>query len=199
MTDHYFNSEPTVADRRSTVNTHIWSRDYEFTTASGVFAREGLDKATGILLAASTTPVGKQTILDLGCGWGPIACAIAVEDPDATVYAVDTNERALDLVRVNAERAGVAERVIASLPDGVPQDIDFDSIWSNPPIRVGKQSLHELLLRWLPRLAPDGSARLVVGKNLGSDSLQSWLIEQGWPTKRETSVKGFRVLRVKRS
>ncbi|MBK5216275.1 MAG: methyltransferase [Propionibacteriales bacterium] len=181
------------------MNTHIWSRDYEFTTASGVFAREGLDKATGILLAASTTPVGKQTILDLGCGWGPIACAIAVEDPDATVYAVDTNERALDLVRVNAERAGVAERVIASLPDGVPQDIDFDSIWSNPPIRVGKQSLHELLLRWLPRLAPDGSARLVVGKNLGSDSLQSWLIEQGWPTKRETSVKGFRVLRVERS
>ena len=198
MTDHYFNAKPTVADRRSTVKAHIWSRDYEFTTASGVFAREGLDKATAILLSVSTPPSGKQTILDLGCGWGPIACAIAAEGPETTVFAVDTNERALDLVRMNAERAGVAGQVIACMPDGVPADISFDSIWSNPPIRIGKRALHELLLLWLPRLAPDGSARLVVGKNLGSDSLQSWLIEQGWTAKRETSIKGFRVLSVKR-
>jgi len=199
MTDHYFNAKPTVADKRTTVEARIWSRDYEFTTASGVFARERLDKATAILLSASTPPSGKHTILDLGCGWGPIACAIAAEGPETTVFAVDTNERALDLVRVNAERAGVAERVIACLPDGVPADISFDAMWSNPPIRIGKQALHELLLLWLPRLAPDGSARLVVGKNLGSDSLQSWLIEQGWATKRETSINGFRVLSVKRS
>lgn len=199
MTDHYFNAEPTVADRRSTVKAHIWSRDYEFTTASGVFSREGLDKGTRVLLDASTPPSGKQTILDLGCGWGPIACAIAAEGPETTVFAVDTNERALGLVRMNAERAGIAERVIACLPDGVPQKIDFDAIWSNPPIRIGKRALHELLLHWLPRLTPDGSARLVVGKNLGSDSLQCWLNDQGWLSTRETSVKGFRVLRVVRS
>jgi 16S rRNA G1207 methylase RsmC len=80
----------------------------------------------------------------------------------------------------------------------VPEDVAFDAIWSNPPIRVGKQALHALLVRWLARLADGGRAHLVVGKNLGSDSLQRWLTEQGWPTERMASERGFRVLRVER-
>lgn len=193
MNDHYFSAEPEVPDARANVNTCIWGRDFEFTTASGVFAREGLDKATRVLLDHSTPPAA-ATVLDLGCGWGPIACAIAAAKPEVLVYAVDTNERALDLTRSNAGKARVTGRVRVSLPDGVPADVMFDAIWSNPPIRIGKVALHELLLRWLPRLRSGGTARLVVGKNLGSDSLQSWLIEQGWPTVREASVKGFRIL-----
>lgn len=167
-----------------------------FTTSSGVFAQDGLDKATAVFLQHSTPPSG-GTILDLGCGWGPIACAIAAAAPDATVWAVDTNERAVDLTRTNAERLGVDVHV--TLPEDVPPDVVFDEIWSNPPIRIGKAALHELLLQWLPRLAPDGSARLVVAKNLGADSLQGWLGDQGWPTERVASAKGFRILRVARS
>lgn len=166
-----------------------------FTTSSGVFAQDGLDKATAVFLQHSTPPSG-GTILDLGCGWGPIACAIAAAATPATVWAVDTNERALDLTRTNAERLGVT--VNAVLPDDVPADIVFDEIWSNPPIRIGKAALHELMLTWLPRLTPDGSARLVVAKNLGADSLQGWLNAQGWPTERLASLKGFRILRVTR-
>ena len=74
----------------------------------------------------------------------------------------------------------------------------YDEIWSNPPIRVGKQVLHDLLLTWLPRLAPGGRAVMVVGKNLGADSLQRWLGEQGWPTTRLASAKGFRILETRR-
>lgn len=196
MNDQYFSGQPRVADRRHDVSATIWGREYEFSTASGVFAREGLDKATAVLLESSAPPTGARTILDVGAGWGPIACALATELPEATVYAVDTNQRALDLTGMNAARAGVADRVCAVLPDDVPADMIFDAIWSNPPIRIGKAALHDLLLHWLPRLRPGGSARLVVGKNLGSDSLQQWLIDQGWPTVRETSAKGFRVLRV---
>lgn len=199
MTDHYFNAEPSVADVRSDVEVRVWDRDLTFTTARGVFAREGLDTATDILLRASQPPREARTVLDLGCGWGPIACAVAVTCPDTLVHAIDTNERALDLTRTNAERLGVADRVIAMPPDMVPPGTSYDQIWSNPPIRIGKTALHELLLRWLPRLSESGTARLVVGKNLGSDSLQRWLVEQGWPTERETSVKGFRVLLVRRS
>lgn len=199
MNDQYFSSQPGVADLRHDVSATIWGRDYEFTTASGVFARDGLDKATAVLFESSTPPVGAQTVLDLGTGWGPIACALATVSPQTTVFAVDTNQRALDLTGMNADRAGVADRVRAVLPDDVPTDVMFDAIWSNPPIRIGKAALHDLLLRWLPQLRPGGSARLVVGKNLGSDSLQRWLSEQGWPTERETSAKGFRVLRIDRS
>lgn len=194
MNEHYFATEPAVVDRRHDVPATIWSHDFVFTTASGVFAREGLDKATRILLDASAPGVDPQTILDLGCGWGPIACAIAIANPDATVFAVDANARALELTRINADRAGVAGRITACLPDRVPVDVTFDAIWSNPPIRIGKAALHGMLLRWLPRLKSGGTARLVVSKNLGADSLQSWLNDQGWPTGRETSVKGFRIL-----
>ena len=195
MTDHYYSGQPSSQDRRREITTRIWDREMTFTTATGVFAQDGLDKATAVFLQGSTPPSG-GTILDLGCGWGPIACAIAAAAPDATVWAVDTNERALDLTRTNADRLGVT--VNAVLPDDVPTDIVFDEIWSNPPIRIGKAALHELLLTWLPRLTPDGAARLVVAKNLGADSLQAWLNAQGWPTERLASLKGFRILRVTR-
>ena len=107
---------------------------------------------------------------------------------------VDVNERALLLANDNAAANGLAERFRAVLPDAVDPGERFDEIWSNPPIRVGKAALHDLLLTWLPRLAPGGRAVMVVGKNLGADSLQRWLGEQGFPTTRLASAKGFRVL-----
>jgi 16S rRNA (guanine1207-N2)-methyltransferase len=193
--DHYFTGDPTAIDRRREITARIWGRELTFTTSAGVFSQDGLDKATDVLLRNSTPPAG-GTILDLGCGWGPIACAVAAASHSATVWATDTNTRALELTAVNASRLDAPVHV--ALPDDVPADLVFDEIWSNPPIRIGKQALHELLLRWLPRLAPDGTARLVVGRNLGADSLQRWLVEQGCPTERATSEKGFRILLVRR-
>ena len=87
----------------------------------------------------------------------------------------------------------------ATVPDDVPPGTRYDEIWSNPPIRIGKPALHELLATWLPRLKPDGMAWLVVGRNLGADSLQAWLIAQGWATERIASAKGFRVFKVTRA
>ncbi len=192
MNDQYFAGDPKVADKRHDVEFRVWDHDYVMATASGVFAREGLDKATDVLLRNSAPPRGGKTLLDLGCGWGAIACVLASEDPMSAVWATDTNERALDLTRSNAQRLNAPVNV--ALPDAVPPELTFDEIWSNPPIRIGKAALHELLLTWLPRLKPGGVARLVVGKNLGADSLQAWLIEQGWPTQRQISARGFRVL-----
>lgn len=194
MVDHYFSADPEATDHRRDIATRICGRDYTFTTARGVFARDGLDKATKILLDTCEPPRTARTVLDLGCGWGPLACAIARECSDVVVHAVDTNARALDLVRRNADRLDVRERVLAYAPDEAP-DVTYDEIWSNPPIRIGKQALHEMLLHWFGRLSDEGVARLVVGKNLGSDSLQRWLNEQGYPTDRLTSAKGFRILR----
>jgi 16S rRNA (guanine1207-N2)-methyltransferase len=191
--DHYFDASPSIPDKRREITTRIWGKELTFTTSAGVFSHDGLDKATAVLLRSSTPPTG-GTILDLGCGWGPIACALA--GTGATVWATDTNQRALELTALNAARLGVT--VHTALPDDVPADLAFDEIWSNPPIRIGKQALHELLLRWLPHLAADGIARLVVGKNLGADSLQRWLADQGWPTERVASEKGFRILKVHR-
>jgi 16S rRNA G1207 methylase RsmC len=147
-----------------------------------------------VLLREQSPPEQARTVLDLGCGYGVIGLAIAIAVPGATVTAIDVNERAVLLANENAAQLGVADRFTASLPDAVDPGATYDEIWSNPPIRIGKDALHELLLRWLPRLAPEGRARLVVGKNLGADSLAGWLTEQGFPTSKVHSAKGFRVL-----
>jgi 16S rRNA (guanine1207-N2)-methyltransferase len=195
VSEQYFSAAPSSADQRRTVTARIWDRDYTFTTASGVFSRDRLDLGTSVLLRSVEPPAGDGRYLDLGCGYGPIACALATES-SGEVWAVDVNERALELTAANAAAMGVAGQVHPAVPDGVPADLRFDEIWSNPAIRIGKEELHRMLLCWLHRLVPDGVAWLVVGKNLGADSLQRWLIEQGFGCGRHASAKGFRVLRV---
>ncbi len=164
-------------------------------TDRGVFSHGRLDTGTAVLLRSPRPLPSTGSALDLGCGAGPIAVTMALREPGLQVWAVDVNERARALCAANATAAGAGNVVVAA-PDEVPADIAFDAIWSNPPIRIGKDALHELLLTWLARLAPDGAATLVVQKHLGADSLQRWLTESGYPTSRAASAKGYRVLEV---
>lgn len=194
--DHYFTADPSVPFAREPVRASVWGHELALSSGTGVFARGRLDVGTAVLFRETSPPAGGR-ILDLGCGYGVIGLAVALAVPSAEVTAVDVNERAILLANENAEVLGVADRFRASTPDGIDPAAAYDEIWSNPPIRVGKAALHELLLTWLPRLAPGGRAVLVVGKNLGADSLQRWLGEQGWPTERLASAKGFRVLEVR--
>jgi 16S rRNA (guanine1207-N2)-methyltransferase len=196
--EHYFTADPTTPFKRVPVRADIWGHWLELTTGSGVFAQGRLDIGTGVLLREEGPPVGAREVLDLGCGYGVIGLAVAVAVPEAQVTAVDVNERALLLARENAAQMGVSDRFRAMLPDEVDPTATYDEIWSNPPIRVGKDALHDLLLQWLPRLRPGGRAVMVVGKNLGSDSLARWLGEQGYPTEKLASAKGFRVLESRR-
>jgi 16S rRNA (guanine1207-N2)-methyltransferase len=191
---HYFSATPTGPEHRRRLDVEIWGRRFALASANGVFAGDGLDRGTEILLRESVPPTGQPAVLDLGCGYGPIALGIALACPGARVDAVDVNERALALCRDNAADLGVAGRVRVLLPEQVEAGRTYDEIWSNPPIRVGKEALHTLLLTWLPRLKPTGTARLVVSKNLGADTLQRWLVAQGYGCERAASSKGFRVL-----
>lgn len=194
MADHYFtNSAKSGTGRRPTAAT-IWGTEYTLITAAGVFARHGLDIATAVLLRSCPPPTGARRLADLGCGYGPIAVALADHCPDAVVDAIDVNDAALDLCAENARAAGVGDRVITLRPEDSDPHAAYDEIWSNPPIRIGKQALHELLALWLPRLVPGGVMRMVVGRNLGADTLQVWLTDQGYPCERLASAKGFRVL-----
>lgn len=198
MSDHYFSADPASLERRQLIRVSVWGRELELETASGVFSSGRLDIGTSVLFRSTEPPGRPGRFLDLGCGYGVIACALASLVPGAEIWAVDVNDRALAVCADNAARLGLSERIHATRPDDVPPDVEFAEIWSNPPIRVGKQALHDLLLTWLPRLAPDGRAVLVVGKNLGADSLQRWLGEQGYPCTRLASAKGFRVLEARR-
>jgi 16S rRNA (guanine1207-N2)-methyltransferase len=165
-------------------------------TDAGVFSRGQLDKGTSLLLRSKVPLSSTGDLLDLGSGAGPIALTMARRSPNATVWAVDVNARARDLCNRNAERNSITNIVVAASPDDVPADVRFSTIWSNPPIRIGKPALRALLFTWLDRLATDGTATLVVQKHLGADSLQRWLIVEGHATERIASKSGFRLLSV---
>jgi 16S rRNA G1207 methylase RsmC len=195
--EHYFSADPSVPFKRTPVTVSVWGHSLALMSGSGVFAQGRLDVGTAVLFRQVVSPTGGR-VLDLGCGYGVIGLAIARAVPAAVVTAVDVNERAVLLANENAAALGVADRYLATTPDGVPADATYDELWSNPPIRIGKAALHALLLTWLPRLVPGGRAVMVVGKNLGADSLQRWLGEQGYPTERVGSAKGFRVLQTLR-
>jgi 16S rRNA G1207 methylase RsmC len=198
MAEHYFAEDPSGRLERLPVEVRAWGQVLSLQSAAGVFAYGRLDIGTAVLLRAASPAPTAGTVLDLGCGYGAIACALAVAVPASEVWAVDVNRRALRLTAENSAALGVSMRVHACAPEDVPAEVSFDEIWSNPPIRVGKEALHTLLLEWLPRLRTSGRAVLVVGKNLGSDSLQRWLRGEGYRCERLASAKGFRVLEVHR-
>jgi len=194
---HYFDAEPQVASRPHLVRLHLGGeRRLELQADRGVFGSRRVDLGTETLVKEVPAPPAEGEVLDLGAGYGPIAIALARLSPKARFWAVDINQRAVELTRINAASAGLAN-VTAALPDEVPADLRFDAIYSNPPVRVGKQALHELLERWLARLAPGGRAYLVVQRNLGADSLAGWLAEKGYPVLRLKAKKGYRIMEVR--
>ena len=196
MSQHYFSASPQAPHRPGLVRVVLPDLYLELETDSGMFSPGRLDPGTRFLLEAAPAPAPAGDLLDLGCGYGPIACTIAARSPGATVWAVDVNERALALCAANAARAGLAN-IRCATPDDPALPASLAEIWSNPPVRIGKQALHELLVRWLGRLGPGAGASLVMGRNLGADSLHGWLEkEQGWQVRRLSARSGYRLLRV---
>ncbi len=191
----YFDPAPAVESKPRAVHLHVGELALELQADRGVFGSRGIDLGTRVLLREAPAPPSQGDILDLGSGYGPIAIALARQAPGARIWAVDINQRAVELTRKNAAAAAVAN-VTACTPDEVPGEVKFAAIYSNPPVRVGKAPLHELLIRWLGRLEAGGRAYLVVQRNLGADSLAAWLAAQGYEVQRLKSKKGYRVLQV---
>lgn len=201
--DQYFAPEPTVPSAPTAVEVVLAGRTLRLTTDAGVFSPDRVDPGTRLLLDRAPAPAPTGRFLDLGCGWGPIAIALALSAPAAEVVAVDVNARARALCEANirdARRSGPAgAEHLASVTVAAPDDVDgtFDLVWSNPPIRVGKAALHDLLDRWLGRLRPGGRAILVVQRHLGADSLHRWLEQdRGHAVDRLASRQGYRLLQV---
>jgi 16S rRNA (guanine1207-N2)-methyltransferase len=197
--DHYFSEAPDSKYKPKEIRVVIDGKSVSVTTSGGIFSPDHIDTGTLVLLDHLDELPPSGNILDVGCGWGPIALSLASRSPQATIWAIDVNQRSLDLTAANAARLGL-KNVKTARPEDVPADLVFAAVWSNPPIRVGKDVLHDILSTWLPRLAEGAEAYLVVQKNLGADSLQRWLeieMPEGFSTIRVETAKGFRVIRVK--
>ncbi len=197
--EHYFSQTPETKFIPKEIRVVLAGLEATVETAGGIFSPDHVDQGTAVLLAHLDRAPAGGNILDIGCGWGPIALALALHSPHATVWAIDVNERSLELTKRNAARLGI-KNIRVMRPEELPAKTTFSGIWSNPPIRVGKSELHAILQTWLPRLNPDAEAHLVVQKNLGADSLHRWLLAElpeEFSTIRIDTAKSFRVLRVK--
>lgn len=148
MAEQYFSAEPSSKDVRRTLNVTLQGHDAQVQVSNGVFSGSRVDLGTSVLLKHAPEPPVSGNVLDLGCGWGPIALALAFASPEANVWAVDVNERALELTHVNAEANGCrnihttqVDETSTPLPadrqsahcEPIPGDLTFDAIWSNPP------------------------------------------------------------------
>lgn len=199
--EQYFTNQPRAqstagTSKQKTAQLRVDDKILQVVSDSGVFARKGIDAGTMVLIDTAARPPIMGNFLDLGCGSGAIALTLASRSSQAAVYAIDINERAIALTASNANINNLSN-ITVLLPASVPQDLRFDLIWSNPPIRIGKNELHALLQLWLSKLTETGEAWLVVNRNLGSDSLAVWLTSIGYQVDRLVSKQGYRVLRVR--
>ena len=181
-----------------------------------MFSADRIDPGTLLLLKHAplpSPPAGNGTsgatgrvLADVGCGYGPIAVTLGLRAPDATIWAVDVNERARELATGNLVDAGVpvagvgkrmdAGRARVCAPEEVPASLRLDALYCNPPVRIGNEALDELLREWLGRLRPGGFAVLVMHKNLGADSLVRRLAAAGTTPRRLAIGGGYRVLQL---
>ena len=201
--EQYFSANPNSLDLRRTLHVDLRGHEVSVQVSNGVFSSSKLDLGTAVLLKHAPQPPENGRFFDIGCGWGAISLALGFESPNAQIYAVDVNERALELTNINAKNSGLNNIHTYLVEDALKEDSskNIDLIWSNPPIRVGKDVLHNILLTWLPRLKVGGAAYLVVQKNLGSDSLIPWLsknLGEDFSVEKYASSKGYRIIEVLR-
>lgn len=201
--EQYFSANPNSLDLRRTLQVDLRGKEVSVQVSNGVFSSSKLDLGTAVLLKHAPQPPENGRFFDIGCGWGAISLALGFESPNAQIYAVDVNERALELTNINAKNAELNNIHTYLVEDALKEDSskNIDLIWSNPPIRVGKDVLHNILLTWLPRLKVGGAAYLVVQKNLGSDSLIPWLsknLGEDFSVEKYASSKGYRIIEVLR-
>nr|MDA8353468.1 methyltransferase [Bacillota bacterium] len=145
MTDHYYSKNPGAASHKQVVTSVLKGKTFRFLTDAGVFSKRGVDFGTRLLIETAELPE-KGTILDLGCGYGPVGIACAQAAPGCQVTMVDPNRRALELARQNAKENGVDQRVEVLESDGFQelQERRFDCVLTNPPIRAGKETVYRL-------------------------------------------------------
>lgn len=194
---HYFSEQPESEIRSKEISFEVAGHTFSATTESGTFSVQKLDKGTEVLLRLHSEFSESGHVLDIGCGWGPISLAIGKLRPKTQVWALDVNQRSLKLTQQNSAKAGLTNIKVV-LTEEIPAGLTFSGIWSNPPIRVGKSVLHDLMRTWLPRLELGASAFLVVQKQLGAESFEKWLASEFkmMTVTRPYQDKGYRVIRV---
>ncbi len=196
MTEHYYSKNPQVTSQPRKVNFMVQGQKLVFQSDSGVFSKREIDFGTRLLI--ETFQIEKDingSILDVGCGYGPIGISVAAMHAERTVHMVDINDRAIALATVNAKinHTSNLEIYSSNLYQAVKQTA-FAAILSNPPIRAGKQVVHEILIGAHDKLAKGGVLWVVIQKKQGAPSALARMEEVFDNAKIIVKKKGYWIM-----
>ncbi|MBB6636515.1 class I SAM-dependent methyltransferase [Cohnella thailandensis] len=199
MSEHYYTREPQTASDRKSLTAELRGFKLQLTSDAGVFSRDGVDYGSRVLIEHMDIPAD-ASVLDLGCGYGPIGLTAARLAPRGHVTMVDINERAVSLAAENAKRNGIAN--ISAMQSDIYAAVEgrrFDVILSNPPIRAGKVVVHRILTEAAEHLNPGGSLWIVIQNKQGAPSARAKLEEVFGEEQVEEigKDKGYRIYRAK--
>lgn len=198
MTDQYYTRTPSSESKPAECAFSFRGKTLRFTTDAGVFSRGELDAGTRLLLDA-LPDVLEGSVLDLGCGWGPIGISVKAAWPETDVTLADVNLRALSWAEKNAERNGVRVSCLESDGFSVLEGRTFDAVITNPPIRAGKQVIYRLFREAFDHLSPGGSLFLVIRKQQGAESCIRYLEGFFASVEKLDRSAGFWVLQARKS
>lgn len=174
---HYYTQNPTTEHDVKLIEATLRGRLMRFYTDSGVFSKAEVDYGSRVLIETMVVPPG-ASVLDMGCGWGPIGISAALLNPTGQILMVDVNQRALDLAARNAKLNGAANTsVLQSNAFTNLTDRTFDVVLTNPPIRAGKDIVFSIYEGAANHLNPGGSLWVVIQKKQGAPSTQKKLNE----------------------
>ena len=192
MTKMYFAENPDAKHDIHELKVELLGQQMTFLTDAGVFSKKMIDYGSRVLLSALEFNK-KETLLDVGCGYGTLGLTLA-KAQELEVTLVDINQRALDLARKNADVNQVSADIFQS---NVYENVtgQFHHIISNPPIRAGKQVVHEVISGSYDHLLADGDLTIVIQKKQGAPSAKAKMEEVFGNCETLKKDKGYYILR----
>lgn len=196
MTDHYFTSQPNAQKNEKILEVKLKGNTLKLYTDSGVFSKDRVDYGSQVMIdAIDVTVFPNEKVLDMGCGYGPVGLSLAKAYPDLTIHMVDVNERALALAKKSADLNQIENRQI--YPSYIYEEVKesaFGAIISNPPIRAGKEVVHQIISEAYHHLADKGVLIIVIQKKQGAPSAKQKMIDVFGNVERIGLDKGYWVL-----
>ena len=164
--EHYYSENPTSVLREKEVKLKLRGNELDLVTVSGVFSFGSVDSATILLIENSEIP-NSGDVLDLGCGYGSVGCALGKSFPDLRIVMSDVNLRALDYAKRNIKKNRLLNcRVVRSdCFSNIPES--FNTILLNPPINAGRKLCVQMIIKSKEHLKPSGTLQIVARHNKG--------------------------------
>jgi 16S rRNA (guanine1207-N2)-methyltransferase len=196
LSEHYYSRTQKVESEPKFWDFTLRNQLFRFKTDNGVFSKKEVDFGSRLLIEAFELPNVEGSVLDVGCGYGPIGLSIAKNYPERIVHMIDVNERAIELSKANAEQNAVHNVEIYESDTLINvKEFNFAAILTNPPIRAGKKTVHDIFEQSYEHLVAGGELWIVIQKKQGAPSALEKLKERFTTVETIDKSKGYFIIK----